>query len=265
MTTQRSACNLFDKSYFKNIVKRTWSYGFICCIITFLCMPIPLLMNINQLVARITRGASINLEEEIIEVVSEGFIFLWIAFFAAFALVGAIMTFDFIINRKKAYLYHSFREKRVTHFVCNTLAAFTWFLTAVVINVLISFLVFAVNGALTGGVAVCFLSAVLRAVVYFALAFAIVALASSLTGQTAATVAMTAVVCFLPICIYIALEYIIYYSTTYSDFEDISELFIYVTPFVRVAMAADDMPFTSLEWFATLAASLVISSISIGR
>ncbi len=258
MTIQRSICKLIDISYLKNILRRTWSYGFICFIITFACMPIPLLMEANSLWARYNYNNSIKIENLLIETVSEGLNYLWIFIFASFAIIGGVMTFDYIINRKKAYLYHSFPERRSTHYVCNVLATSIWFFAAVVANVIITTVVFAANEVLTGAVMSAYIGSVLQAVVYFILAFAITALCASLTGQMVSTLAGIVVVCFLPICIYFAFANIIYYNADYSSLYEVSELFIYITPLIRLILSSSDMPFTTLELILTVLASVGI-------
>ena len=157
MTTQKSTCKAFDKSYFSSRMRLSWSYGFICFIITLACMPIPMMMNVNNLLDRATRNPSLRVERELIESISEGFVFFWIFAFVVFAIIGGIIATDYMINRKKAYLYHSMPQKRGVHFSHSLISVFIWFLAAVAVNAFITVLVFAANGVASGAVIGAFL------------------------------------------------------------------------------------------------------------
>lgn len=261
MTTQKSTCKAFDKSYFSSRMRLSWSYGFICFIITLACMPIPMMMNVNNLLDRVTRNPSLKVERELIESISEGFVFFWIFAFVVFAIIGGIIATDYMINRKKAYLYHSMPQKRGVHFSHSLISVFIWFLAAVAVNAVITVLVFAANGVASGAVIGAFLWSALRAVAYFALVLSLMALCASLSGQTLSQLSLLVAVCFLPICIYLAICYIVYYSTDYSSFYEVSKFFVYITPFYRLLMEYD-YPYSALELVIMLVVSVGVSVAS---
>ena len=254
MTTQKSTCKTFDRAYLASKLRLGWSYGFICFIITLACMPIPAMMSVHSILDRYSRIPSLNVAEEIIESFSEGFVYLWIFAFSAFAVIGGIMATDYMINRKKAYLYHSMPQKRLTHYSHSLLSVCIWFLSAVAANILITLLVFAANGVASGEIIGAFIWAALRAFIYFALVLALMSLCATLAGQTLSQLALLVTVCFLPMCIYLAVVQTVYHSTDYSSFFEVSRFFAYITPFYRLLMEYE-MPYSALEFFVTLAVS----------
>ncbi len=257
MTTQKLTCKAFDRAYLVSKLRLSWSYGFICFIITLACMPIPAMMSVHNILDRYSRNINLNVSEEIMEVFSEGFVYFWIIAFSAFAVIGGIMATDYMINRKKAYLYHSMPQKRLTHYSHSLLSLGIWFVAAVAVNILITLLVFAVNGVANAEVIGAFMWAVLRAFTYFVLMLALMSLCASLAGQTLSQLALLITACFLPICIYLTISQTLYYSTVYSTFFEVSRFFTYITPFYRLIME-HEMPYTALELIVTLVVSGVI-------
>lgn len=257
MTTQKSTCKALDRSYLASRLRLSWSYGFICFIITLVCMPVPVMMSVHDVLDRYSRNIGLNIEAEIAENLAEGFVYFWIFAFALFAVVGGVIATDFMINRKKAYLYHSMPQKRATHFSHSLLSVALWFVVAVALNIAITLLVFAANGVASAVIIGAFFGAVLRALTYFVLFLSFMSLCATLAGQTISQLSLLVLVNFLPICIYLTVSSIIYYSTDYSSFFEVSKFFTFITPIYRFAMEYD-YPYSPLELLVMLAVSVAI-------
>lgn len=260
MTSRNSISELYAPKYYLFLLKRNWSQSFIYFIILFLSMPVALLIKINNTLDVISWDRARKVLE-IAESISHGLILLWGALAIAFAVFSGILFMNFITERKKAYLYHSFPLKRKTHFIVHIAVCISNFLIAFVANAIISLLVFIANGFGDSMIIGAFLSSVTISAVFFLLALSLTVLACALTGQNNATFFLLLCFAFLPLVFYFGA---INFITFHSEFINV-EYFINEVAAARLSIAfrfffllSEMLPYTLLEGIISVAVSVLI-------
>lgn len=260
MTSRNSISELFSAKYYLFLMKRSWSQSFIYFIILFLSMPVALLIKINNTIEVISWDHARKVLE-ITETISHGLILLWGALAIAFAVFSGILFMNFITERKKAYLYHSFPIKRKTHFIVHIAVCISGFLIAFVANVLISVLILVAKGFGDSMIMGAFLSSAAISAVFFLLALSLTVLACALTGQNNASFFLLLCFAFLPLVLYFGA---INFITFHSEFINV-EYFINEVAAARLSIAfrfffllSELLPYTLLEGIMSVAVSVLI-------
>ncbi len=259
MTALKRISEFFSLKYYKNLMKRSWSHSFICAVVLFLAMPVSTLININNVTDR--EWTYVKKIERITDALSESFQFIWIFLSIAAAVFGGILLMNFLSDRKKAYLYHSFPIKRKTHYFCHIASCASDFLIAFIFNVLLTVGVFMATGVANGEVISAFFSSVGIAFVYYILALSLTVLALTLTGQTSAVFLVLLAIAFLPIGIYFSAVQLFDFHESYVYFEHFysAEIVTRLSAPIRLFyLLSYEVPYTFKEAIVTLIVSCLI-------
>ncbi len=264
MTSRNSISELYAPKYYLFLLKRNWSQSFIYFIILFLSMPVALLIKINN-TFDIESWTEIRRIQEISETISNGLVYLWGALAVAFAIFSGILFMNFITERKKAYLYHSFPVKRKTHLFTHVAVCISSFLIAFVSNTLISLLVFWARGVTYGEIISEFIYAILISCVFFIIALSLTVLACALAGQTSSIFLLLICFAFLPLVLYLSA---VQFLTFHSEFINV-EYFINETVATKLSiafrfffLAVDGNRYTVFEGIITVLVSIAIFVLS---
>lgn len=260
MTALNRISELFSPTYYKNLMKRSWSHSFICAIVLFLAMPVATLININNIMDNGFLAYEKRLGR-ITDAITDGFQYIWIALAVAAAVFGGILLMNFLSDRKKAYLYHSFPIKRKTHYFCHIAACVSDFLIAFLLNVLLTLCIFMVTGVAYSEIISAFFTSVSIAFVYYILALSLTVLALTLTGQTSAVFLILLAIAFLPIGIYFSAVQLFDFHENYFYFEHFLRPEIVTrlsAPIRYIYLVSNETSYSAREGIITLLVSCVV-------
>lgn len=200
--TKQSSDNKYSaKPYFNFVLKQNWQHLVLYAIIVILCMILPCVMFVNDLVESADRYSSSVLLSKV-ENIARNISIIGVFISCGIAVLAGMSSLSYVNSAKNVGCYHSFPIRREHMFITETATRVIYYLASILFGYGVSYAMIFVFFPKVSYYIGEYCTMAAAGIILFLLIYCIMLFAAGLTGSAVMRFLMTLVIMFLPIIMY---------------------------------------------------------------